>query len=326
MIPTYTNSFSSSPSFPFELNNEVHDLTHHIPHVSPYNNYQVASSSSNSSCQTFFNISTTNNQDQTGYNYHSQFHQPQHQHEVDNFASGSGSHDHVEKKNKGLKLTLWKKGVKKMKNSDGASMEVSNTTNHTNIKLKLEDQKQHMETDYSSNSSSNNIPIRVCSDCNTTKTPLWRSGPKGPKSLCNACGIRQRKARRAMAAAAAAANGTNFTSTETSTTTTMKIKVQQQKQKITKVNTNHVVPFKKRCKFLSNSNTTTTTPAPAPAPRVESSSSSYNNNNAQQKKKLCFEDFFVNLSNNLAIHRVFPQDEKEAAILLMALSSGLVHG
>ncbi|KAG9137464.1 hypothetical protein Leryth_019888 [Lithospermum erythrorhizon] len=34
-------------------------------------------------------------------------------------------------------------------------------------------------------------------DCNTTKTPLWRSGPKGPKSLCNACGIRQRKARRA---------------------------------------------------------------------------------------------------------------------------------
>ncbi|BAF19831.1 Os06g0571800 [Oryza sativa Japonica Group] len=42
--------------------------------------------------------------------------------------------------------------------------------------------------------------IRVCSDCNTTKTPLWRSGPCGPKSLCNACGIRQRKARRAMMA------------------------------------------------------------------------------------------------------------------------------
>lgn len=33
------------------------------------------------------------------------------------------------------------------------------------------------------NSSGNtsNFPIRVCSDCNTTKTPLWRSGPKGPK-------------------------------------------------------------------------------------------------------------------------------------------------
>lgn len=27
--------------------------------------------------------------------------------------------------------------------------------------------------------------IRVCSDCNTTKTPLWRSGPCGPKVLQN---------------------------------------------------------------------------------------------------------------------------------------------
>lgn len=31
-----------------------------------------------------------------------------------------------------------------------------------------------------SNNSTNNV-IRVCSDCNTTKTPLWRSGPRGPK-------------------------------------------------------------------------------------------------------------------------------------------------
>ncbi|KAL3620655.1 hypothetical protein CASFOL_035567 [Castilleja foliolosa] len=36
---------------------------------------------------------------------------------------------------------------------------------------------------------------KCCSDCKTTKTPLWRSGPAGPKSLCNACGIRQRKKR-----------------------------------------------------------------------------------------------------------------------------------
>ncbi|KAJ0246093.1 GATA transcription factor 21 [Hirschfeldia incana] len=28
----------------------------------------------------------------------------------------------------------------------------------------------------------NNGVIRVCSDCNTTKTPLWRSGPRGPKT------------------------------------------------------------------------------------------------------------------------------------------------
>ncbi|KAI3445394.1 hypothetical protein Pfo_002059 [Paulownia fortunei] len=36
---------------------------------------------------------------------------------------------------------------------------------------------------------------KCCSDCKTTKTPLWRSGPSGPKSLCNACGIRYRKKR-----------------------------------------------------------------------------------------------------------------------------------
>ncbi|XP_012569576.1 GATA transcription factor 15-like isoform X2 [Cicer arietinum] len=36
---------------------------------------------------------------------------------------------------------------------------------------------------------------KCCSDCKTTKTPLWRGGPNGPKTLCNACGIRYRKRR-----------------------------------------------------------------------------------------------------------------------------------
>ncbi|GMP63847.1 hypothetical protein CsSME_00025367 [Camellia sinensis var. sinensis] len=39
---------------------------------------------------------------------------------------------------------------------------------------------------------------KCCADCKTTKTPLWRGGPAGPKSLCNACGIRYRKKRSAM--------------------------------------------------------------------------------------------------------------------------------
>ncbi|CAH8299761.1 unnamed protein product [Eruca vesicaria subsp. sativa] len=37
---------------------------------------------------------------------------------------------------------------------------------------------------------------KTCADCGTSKTPLWRGGPTGPKSLCNACGIRSRKKRR----------------------------------------------------------------------------------------------------------------------------------
>nr|ACJ84046.1 unknown [Medicago truncatula] len=59
---------------------------------------------------------------------------------------------------------------------------------------------RYSQTSPSSNSGNNTV--RVCSDCSTSHTPLWRSGPMGPKSLCNACGIRQRKARRAMAEAA----------------------------------------------------------------------------------------------------------------------------
>ncbi|XP_021730278.1 GATA transcription factor 15-like [Chenopodium quinoa] len=40
--------------------------------------------------------------------------------------------------------------------------------------------------------------IKRCADCGTSKTPLWRGGPAGPKSLCNACGIRSRKKRSAI--------------------------------------------------------------------------------------------------------------------------------
>lgn len=46
--------------------------------------------------------------------------------------------------------------------------------------------------------SSDGTHVKTCADCGTTKTPLWRGGPAGPKSLCNACGIRSRKKRRAL--------------------------------------------------------------------------------------------------------------------------------
>ncbi|KAJ4722073.1 GATA transcription factor [Melia azedarach] len=47
-------------------------------------------------------------------------------------------------------------------------------------------------------SSEENSNKKTCADCGTSKTPLWRGGPAGPKSLCNACGIRSRKKRRAV--------------------------------------------------------------------------------------------------------------------------------
>ncbi|CAO3610342.1 unnamed protein product [Mucor hiemalis] len=33
----------------------------------------------------------------------------------------------------------------------------------------------------------------VCADCGTTSSPEWRKGPHGPKTLCNACGLRWAK-------------------------------------------------------------------------------------------------------------------------------------
>ncbi|KAF9600983.1 hypothetical protein IFM89_014968 [Coptis chinensis] len=160
-------------------------------------------------------------------------------------------------------------------------------------KLWFQDQNQSSSptnANISSDSLANNTMIRTCSDCNTTRTPLWRSGPKGPKSLCNACGIRQRKARRAMAAATAAArNGVAHTDTSP-----VQTKLHFTKKKSGK---GHVAQQNKQFKLGI-------TP--------------------HNRRNHGFEDFIVNLSNNLAFHHVFPQDETEAAILLMALSCGIV--
>ncbi|KAI3793752.1 hypothetical protein L1987_36374 [Smallanthus sonchifolius] len=37
--------------------------------------------------------------------------------------------------------------------------------------------------------------IKKCAHCEITETPQWREGPMGPKTLCNACGVRYRSGR-----------------------------------------------------------------------------------------------------------------------------------
>ncbi|KMT05855.1 hypothetical protein BVRB_7g165180 isoform A [Beta vulgaris subsp. vulgaris] len=49
-----------------------------------------------------------------------------------------------------------------------------------------------------SESQSSSNELKRCTDCQTTTTPLWRGGPAGPKTLCNACGIKYHKKRRAL--------------------------------------------------------------------------------------------------------------------------------
>ncbi|CAA3012020.1 GATA transcription factor 21-like [Olea europaea subsp. europaea] len=207
--------------------------------------------------------------------------------------------------------SLWENNSVKWISSKTRLMEdTSKYSDHESPKIagsrttELEDHMRQysssMETELSSNTSSynnnnnNNIDnstIRVCADCNTTKTPLWRSGPKGPKSLCNACGIRQRKARQAMAIAADATAGAPLR------TPTTKIKVHQKEKRGKK---GHTLEHKKLFKMAAGASN-------------------------RQRKQLGFEDYLINLKKDLAFHRLFPQDEKEAALLLMALSSGLVH-
>ena len=44
--------------------------------------------------------------------------------------------------------------------------------------------------DQASHEPSNRL---VCLHCSATETPLWRNGPEGPKTLCNACGVKWTK-------------------------------------------------------------------------------------------------------------------------------------
>lgn len=37
--------------------------------------------------------------------------------------------------------------------------------------------------------------VRKCLHCASEKTPQWRTGPMGPKTLCNACGVRYKSGR-----------------------------------------------------------------------------------------------------------------------------------
>ncbi|XP_074585803.1 GATA transcription factor 9-like [Curcuma longa] len=115
-----------------------------------------------------------------------------------------------------------------------SEMEPSQCKPRGNMKHSTQD---HNKSNSSFESSGGPISIRACSNCNTTKTPLWRSGPHGPKSLCNACGIRQRKVRRAMEAAAAAAAVCRV----------------RKEEKPCKSMDHSTVPFKKRYKFTSSS-------------------------------------------------------------------------
>ncbi|CAN6194743.1 unnamed protein product [Urochloa humidicola] len=184
--------------------------------------------------------------------------------------------------------------------------------------------------------------IRVCSDCNTTKTPLWRSGPCGPKSLCNACGIRQRKARRAMMASGGGGTGPVLSDGGAKAATTLPRDAMVTHQKVKKekrVDVDRSLPFKKRCKVVQD-HAAVITAAP-PTAGVQPTAEAVDPGLSSREDDLVGNIGLISWSRSPAspssaascsFGRSSPvglpaqQDEiTDAAMLLMTLSCGLVR-
>ncbi|XP_024542484.1 GATA transcription factor 21 [Selaginella moellendorffii] len=136
----------------------------------------------------------------------------------------------------------------------------------------------------------NNVSTRTCKHCGTMKTPLWRNGPLGPKSLCNACGIRLRKARR---------NSNNQEAPAASPAGKRKLD-QSSSARITSDQQHLRHPYKKsRMAFAREKRQIGSMVRLLPQ---------------EQQQQL-----LISSSN-----RSVPKDEEEGAVLLMALSCGLV--
>ncbi|KAG2238612.1 hypothetical protein Bca4012_023080 [Brassica carinata] len=266
--------------------------------------------------------------------------------ETKKFVSNGGSpaRDQVVPKETRLKLTIRKKDnhhdheqVKFMKRktmittTENSKQHVNNDQpmnqrnfegdHHDHLK-KISANQYNIIVNETGYNGSNDCVIRICSDCNTTKTPLWRSGPRGPKSLCNACGIRQRKARQAaMAAAAATTNSDEYLSPPL-----LKKKIQSKNKRSNEVSnlSSLLSPKVKKCKSM-----TTSVMERAASGDLENqgkSSTVSSSSTSSSSNKFSYDDLAMVLSKSSAYQQVFPQDEKEAAILLMALSYGMVHG
>ncbi|XP_040376787.1 protein CYTOKININ-RESPONSIVE GATA TRANSCRIPTION FACTOR 1-like [Oryza brachyantha] len=174
--------------------------------------------------------------------------------------------------------------------------------------------------------------VRVCSDCNTTKTPLWRSGPCGPKSLCNACGIRQRKARRAMAAAA---NGGAAAPPPAKSAVASGAAVNKPAKKEKRTDVDRSLPFKKRCKMVVDHAVVTATAAKAATASIDAAAPKNDPDHVvgggeENDAAAVAESPATKAAGATGAPPAFfhglPRDEiTDAAMLLMTLSCGLVR-
>ncbi|XP_020687414.1 GATA transcription factor 12-like [Dendrobium catenatum] len=60
---------------------------------------------------------------------------------------------------------------------------------------KLDKLQEHAEKGIGNGRELQQLQPRRCSHCLSHRTPQWRAGPLGPKTLCNACGVRFKSGR-----------------------------------------------------------------------------------------------------------------------------------
>lgn len=191
--------------------------------------------------------------------------------------------------------------------------------------------------------------LRSCFLCGTTKTPLWRSGPHGPKSLCNACGIRFKKSKRS-----GQIDGSDLVASPVSASTYVSkplsrpLKRKQDtflacEASLTRDSTSEpfvaevTVQHQKRSRWPklmmkeldghkgdvtgSSGDSCLTWNLHSPS----SGSPSSKKLEAYAKTQSEFENLAVVEGRRTAVTRVVANDEEEAAVLLMYLSCGLVY-
>ncbi|XP_057981643.1 GATA transcription factor 4 [Malania oleifera] len=71
----------------------------------------------------------------------------------------------------------------------------TSSRNSTKKKDPSQDSSSSMAGEQSSPGKMTSEGVRRCAHCASEKTPQWRAGPLGPKTLCNACGVRFKSGR-----------------------------------------------------------------------------------------------------------------------------------
>ncbi|KAI3946110.1 hypothetical protein MKX01_024866 [Papaver californicum] len=95
----------------------------------------------------------------------------------------------------------------KKQKSSSSSTPISTPTRSDSIGPQSCAQGSGSDTVVSSKSGGKGGKEKRCSNCSSQRTPQWRGGPNGSKTLCNACGIRYKK-QKAMSDAESAENNT----------------------------------------------------------------------------------------------------------------------